>query len=141
MRDEAKQLSPSEIRKMAAEHYTTEEKVRDHLERVFDKMLKAVKPKSREAIFLQDQYDKMSKLWDAALEKTVENTRAAEQTQAMEEARQQSVIQLSDGVQYSKRGDKKTVRIKQQIQAHAEKLNEKSVVASVNVSDMPTNDI
>ena len=140
MRDEAKQFSPSEIRKMAAVHYTTAEKVRDHLERVFDKMLKAVKPKSRETIFLQDQYDKMSKLWDAALEKAVENTRAAEQTQAKEEA-QQGVIQLSDGVQYSKRGDKKTVRIKQQIQAHAEELNEKSVVASVNVSDMPTNDI
>ena len=92
-------LSPNEILKLASEHYTTAEKVRDHLERVFDKMLKAVKPKSRETIFLQDKYDKMSKLWDAALEKAVENTRAAEQTQAKEEA-QQGVIQLSDGVQY-----------------------------------------
>lgn len=70
-------LHSEAIQKLASEHYTVAEKVYEHIKSVFQKMLKAVSPKSVEAVVLRGKYDEMSKLWDAALEKAVENTRRA----------------------------------------------------------------
>ncbi len=65
-------------------------------EQISAAILQAVSPNTAEAKFMQDKYDEMSKLWDAALEKAVEKTRQEEKKiQARQEA------QLSTREQYS----------------------------------------
>ena len=65
------------VQRLAREHMSTAQKIWEHIKSVFRKMQQRTEPRSQEAKLLKDQFDAMSGLWDAALEKAVEQGRSA----------------------------------------------------------------
>ena len=65
------------VQRLAREHMSTAQKIWEHIKSVFRKMQQRTEPRSQEAKLLKDQFGAMSGLWDAALEKAVEQGRSA----------------------------------------------------------------
>lgn len=87
------------VQQLAYEHFTTAQKMWDHIRRMFRKMRESVAPKSREAVLLKNQYDAMSVMWDAALEQAVKSRKSA-QTEASTEADKTKTAPASETVEW-----------------------------------------